>query len=358
MTGAILAILRFWVPVFVKAEGFGASRYISAFVDFTSLPVLLPLIIAFVLTKVRPDTRINDFIGFTLLAMAPPALVASTFWSARAEMLRLVLTPLLQASLAISFYPLLYLWKKPKIPPKILAVSGMAVFPLLAAFVWWKFFCQETLTAVLSLIPAAAPMLICCFALFRKRKKAGGETTFVYAEKTMSFMLKVFFPLKKGRNSALAGLALLSIIALANYRTAGLSRRTFVFYEIGSGKPRIEERMIARTSSREIDIPRYVEDALLGPLSMQTAPLVDKAAELDSLLLREGAVFLNLSEGAAIPVGDGRLLFDNFLTLNLGIRRNFHYVEEVYIFISGNEVYFSEFSEKFADINKESSFTR
>jgi len=155
--------------------------------------------------------------------------------------------------------------------------------------------------------------------------------------------------LKKGRNSALTGLALLSLIALANYGLAGLSRRTFVFYEIGSEKPRVEERMIARTGALETDITRYVEDLLLGPLSMETAALLDRLAELDSLLVRDRTVFLNFSVEASIPPEDGRPLLDNLVSLNEGIRRNFFGVEDVRVFIGGNEVYFSEFFKKFAD---------
>jgi hypothetical protein len=60
-------------------------------------------------------------------------------------------------------------------------------------------------------------------------------------------------------------------VALADYISLGLIRRTFVFYSAFDGAFIIEERMLRSSSSRETDIRRYVEEALLGSVSPDAA---------------------------------------------------------------------------------------
>ena len=60
-------------------------------------------------------------------------------------------------------------------------------------------------------------------------------------------------------------------------------------------------------------------------------------------MYREGAVYADLSESAALPPLEGGDVFLSLLTLNEGIRRNFSYIKDVRLFIGGNEVFFKEF---------------
>ena len=66
-------------------------------------------------------------------------------------------------------------------------------------------------------------------------------------------------------------------------------------------------------------------------------------------MLRDGTVYANLTEEAVFPPPGSMDVFNNLLTLNEGIRRNFSYVKDVRLFIGGNETFFKEFSEFFAN---------
>jgi hypothetical protein len=143
-------------------------------------------------------------------------------------------------------------------------------------------------------------------------------------------------------------LLLLGFFAYREYADSGLKRRTFVFYSLSDGKSVVEERMLAESDSPELNITRYVQDALLGPATPDTALLFPKETKLRSLLFREGVVYVDLSEDAALPSPEEGDTFQNFYTLNLGIRRNFDFVTGVRFFISGNEAYIEKFYEIFA----------
>jgi hypothetical protein len=151
-----------------------------------------------------------------------------------------------------------------------------------------------------------------------------------------------------------AYLCLLLIFAFSDFLILGLVRRTFVFYSIDRSLPVVEDRMLARAGLRENDIARYVEEALLGPVSLDSAPLFPKGTRLESLLYRDGVVFADLSESAALPVvrpsPEGVDVFTGLQTLSGGIKRNFFYVKDVRLFIDGHEVYSGKFRENFAGI--------
>jgi hypothetical protein len=139
-------------------------------------------------------------------------------------------------------------------------------------------------------------------------------------------------------------LCLLWAFAIAEFFAAGLVRRTFVFYSIGSGALTVEDRMLKRSSSREIDIRRYVEEVLLGPVSPDSEPLFPRGTRLRSLLYRGGVVYADLTEDAVLPPAEGGDVFRNFQTLREGIGRNFSFVRDIRFFIAGREAFVGEFS--------------
>jgi hypothetical protein len=149
--------------------------------------------------------------------------------------------------------------------------------------------------------------------------------------------------LRQKTRRRLACLCVLVILAFADFLLLGLVRRTFVFYSIGNQKPVAEDRMVAKTGSREHDIKRYVEEALLGPVSLDTAPLFPRGTRLASLLYRDGVVYADLSETAALGAPDGPGVFAALSELCGGIKRNFFYVQEVRLFIAGHEAYPEKF---------------
>jgi hypothetical protein len=134
-------------------------------------------------------------------------------------------------------------------------------------------------------------------------------------------------------------LGLLGIFAFTEFFISGLVRRTFVFYSINNGMTMVEDRMLKRSSSRELDIARYVEEVLLGPVSPDSAPLFPRETRLRSLLYRDGVVYADLSESAALPPPEGGDVFRNVHTLYAGIRRNFSFVRGVRFFIAGQAAF-------------------
>jgi hypothetical protein len=138
----------------------------------------------------------------------------------------------------------------------------------------------------------------------------------------------------------LLALLILAIAALIDFFTLGLARRTFLFYNIDSGVVIVENRLLpVSRGARELDITRYVEEALLGPVSSNTMPLFPRETRLRSLLYRNGTVYLDLSEEAALPPPEGGEVFLNMKTLYAGIRRNFPYIRELRFFIAGKAAY-------------------
>ena len=141
---------------------------------------------------------------------------------------------------------------------------------------------------------------------------------------------------------SLSLLLLLGIIALVDFFRLGLARRTFVFYSELEGNTVVEERMLRRSGDRETDIRRYVDDVLLGPVTPGSGPLFPRETRLNSFMYRDGVVYSDLTESAALP-SEGGDVFRSLLTLNEGIRRNFPYIKNVKLFIGGNEAFFEEF---------------
>ncbi|MDR2924296.1 MAG: GerMN domain-containing protein [Treponema sp.] len=149
----------------------------------------------------------------------------------------------------------------------------------------------------------------------------------------------------------LLALLLLAAAVLIDFFTLGLARRTFMFYDIDSGVVIVENRLLpvsrentqasygSRRSPQELDITRYVEEALLGPVSSNAMPLFPRETRLHSLLYREGVVYMNLSEEAALPPPEGGEVFMNMKTLYAGVRRNFPFVRELRFFIAGRAAY-------------------
>jgi len=101
--------------------------------------------------------------------------------------------------------------------------------------------------------------------------------------------------------------------------------------------------MLRRVESRERDVARYVEEALLGPVSQDLLPLFPRGTMLRSLLYRNGVVYADFSGHAAMPPIEGGEVFNSFDTLRAGIERNFPSVEEVRFFIEGRAAFAGEF---------------
>jgi hypothetical protein len=146
-------------------------------------------------------------------------------------------------------------------------------------------------------------------------------------------------------------LILAGLFALWDYTNTGLVRRTFVFYFVTDRSIMVEDRMLRRSENREDDIIHYVEEYLLGPGLPDLAPLFPGEARLRSLLYRDGLVYADLSESAALPFPEqgppkaAQGVFGSFETLYQGIRRNFPYVRDVRLFAAGGRAFGEELGE-------------
>ena len=138
-------------------------------------------------------------------------------------------------------------------------------------------------------------------------------------------------------------IGILCLAALTEFFILGLARRTFVFYTINDGIIVVEDRMLKHSKSREGDIIRYTEEMLLGPVAPDLLPLFPRETRLKSLLYRNGVVYADFTEDAALPPVEGGRTLDNFKTLHAGILRNFSHVRDVRFFIEGRAVYAEEF---------------
>ncbi|MCL2381885.1 MAG: GerMN domain-containing protein [Treponema sp.] len=162
--------------------------------------------------------------------------------------------------------------------------------------------------------------------------------------KVLSHISRFF---SKRKNRRLFYLAVLCLAALGNALYLGFARRTFVFYSARTAGVVVEERFLRRAGDRETDIRRYVEQALLGPKYQGLVSPFVQGIQVQSFMYREGVVFANLTEQAALPPEEGGAVFYSLLTLNKGIRRNFSGVRDVRLFIGGNQIFFEEFREIF-----------
>ena len=159
------------------------------------------------------------------------------------------------------------------------------------------------------------------------------------------------FPVSK-RQLLLIILAVLAAAILVEFFVLGLARRTFLFYTGNERTVIVEDRMLrvsrrspVHSSSREVNITRYVEEALLGPVSPDALPLFPAETRLLSLLYRNGVVYADFSKDAALPpeTSLGRGVLGSLRTLHSGIKRNFPFVRNVRFFIDGKAAYADNF---------------
>ena len=152
--------------------------------------------------------------------------------------------------------------------------------------------------------------------------------------------------LQNKTKSRLLFLFIICIVAMTEFTALGIARRTFVFYTIDNGVLVVEDRMLKRSSSRETNLTRYIEEALLGPVSPVLLPLFPRDTKLRSLLFRNGVAYIDFSIAAALPPEEGGESLINFRTLYGGILRNFPYVKEVRFFVNGNAAFATELGYK------------
>ena len=170
LLGSIIAIVQFFFGDIINPGGFGLSRWISAFVDIVSLPVILPMLVylLFLVFRITSSDSI-DFAGFTLLWLIPAAGLRAIGWGSENDPVVLVLVPLLWTALAvgISFFIELILhymrWY-------VIILAGICILllPLLASTAWWAFYSQKNFYGYIFLSAAFVPTIISIILLYKK----------------------------------------------------------------------------------------------------------------------------------------------------------------------------------------------
>jgi hypothetical protein len=159
------------------------------------------------------------------------------------------------------------------------------------------------------------------------------------AQSLFSPIIAFFADTRVRRVLYLLAISALSISAAMESRYV---RRTFVFYGVKEGDPRVEEHMLLKSLSEEDALAGYAEETLFGPRTPECAPLFAEGTSLRALLWRPdeagGVLYINLSEDAAFPTAGG--LERGFSTFRESIIRNFPFVNDIQFFIEGNSVPF------------------
>lgn len=165
LLGCAAVLARYFTGPLVTAGGLGLSRWLSGFIDIISLPVIIPLLAALLLVKVKAFPNSLDYAGFTLLWLVPFGAYFSMDRSLLYSPLMLVLAPLLWTAqaLGISFF-IGCIFKYRRWYAAILLILSAAAIPLIASTAWWAFYSQQTpagcVSFILSLVPALVSIIV------------------------------------------------------------------------------------------------------------------------------------------------------------------------------------------------------
>lgn len=170
LLGSAVALTRFFLGDFVNPGGFGLSRWLSAFVDIVTLPVLLPLVFYLIFVIFRFFSGTADFANFTLLWLIPGGAIQGLSWSAGNDPILLILVPLLWTALAVGipfFIDLIlvrFRWY-------VVIPSGLCILilPFLASSAWWAFYSQKLLWGMLFFGLTAIPLIVSLLLAWFKR---------------------------------------------------------------------------------------------------------------------------------------------------------------------------------------------
>ena len=126
---------------------------------------------------------------------------------------------------------------------------------------------------------------------------------------------------------------LVSVVLYAVHPTKQV-RRTFFFPKTISGDVVSISRYIPSGANRQASIENYLHELSLGPHVFGFTSLLPANSQLQSLIYRDKAVYIDFSRETAFPT-EG-MAFENVISLvEKSIRFNFPFIDEVYITIDG-----------------------
>ncbi|GAB6090987.1 hypothetical protein [Spirochaeta dissipatitropha] len=118
----------------------------------------------------------------------------------------------------------------------------------------------------------------------------------------------------------------------------GNTQREYILFFPGAVRTDIsgEPRSIARTDSRETQLEKIVNEIILGPLSVEQGRVFNRGTRLNSLSLRRGTLYMDLTAEAVISGRGSNLGYSEAEDALLrSIRFNAPYVRDIIITLDG-----------------------
>jgi len=161
LLGSLVALIQFFLGNLVNPGGFGLSRWLNAFVDIVSVPVILPLLVYLFFTINKISSGAINFADFTILWLIPGAGIRAVSWSSASDPTLLILVPLLWTALAVGIpFFIDFIMTSVKWYVRVPSALGILVLPFLAATAWWAFYSQMHSYGLLFLGLSVIPLVI------------------------------------------------------------------------------------------------------------------------------------------------------------------------------------------------------
>ena len=134
-------------------------------------------------------------------------------------------------------------------------------------------------------------------------------------------------------------LLLIFITSLIFYFVAIKSKRmVFIFQSLDDNKTHFEIRYLPKVA-KEQRVKQYIDDLLLGPINDRYRPLFAIGTKINSCFIRDKILYIDLSGEAVLQNGISSDTKTAVELLKLNITKNFSGIDDVILFMMGQEVY-------------------
>lgn len=119
------------------------------------------------------------------------------------------------------------------------------------------------------------------------------------------------------------------------------NRFVFLFESLDDSELHIETRYV-NTVPDESDVNCFINELLLGPMTNRYRPLFAKGTLLQSCFVRDGVLYVDLTDEALLKSGSSSETERACALLKENVQRNFRQISDIKVFISGIEAYKEE----------------
>ena len=119
------------------------------------------------------------------------------------------------------------------------------------------------------------------------------------------------------------------------------NKMIFIFQSLDDDKTHFEIRYLPQVE-KEQRIKQYIDDLLLGPITDRYRPLFADGTKINSCYVRDKILYIDLSEEAVLKKGISSDTKTAVELLKLNITKNFNGINDVILFMMGQEVYTQE----------------